>query len=166
MTDIVDVDDLTFALLAVIAEAPLCALANVLRAAYEAHRGKHALADFAVYPPVAPLEAEAHVSRDNVNIMAAPEATDLGTLVALVNDLVLKVPAHGVQAGVHGASVVIRLDPPNCVLYDQMKFWLTEAGDEGHVSPFSDDHCYGELWHTGGDPDPSTWTLTATYDGP
>lgn len=84
-----------------------------------------------------------HTVDDTVNQVTASDASDLPTLLVLLDDVWGRYEAHRVQPGVHGSSVFIRLDPPSRVLYEKMKFWKTETGDTGLVSPFSDD----ETWH-------------------
>ena len=80
-----------------------------------------------------------HSSDDLVNIVTAPDATDLPTLITLLNDISTQYEAHRVESGVHGATLFIRLEPPNRSLYDNMKFYITETGEENLTSPFSDD---------------------------
>jgi hypothetical protein len=116
-------------------------IANAIKAAYEAHR----------------VKTNVHIAADTVNIVTASDAVDVATLIALVNDLVVKLPAHGIQSGVHGCSVIIRLSAPADAIYDCMRFFRTETGEEGHMSPFSDDHCHGQLVTPSG---------TTDYEGP
>jgi hypothetical protein len=80
-----------------------------------------------------------HSTDDTTNVVTAPDATDLPTLTTLIEDLIAKYGAHLLESGVHGSSMFIRIDPPSRVLYESMKFWTFEEGEEGHVYPFSDD---------------------------
>lgn len=81
-----------------------------------------------------------HVEDDSVNTVTAPDATDLASLAVLAQDVADSYNAHRTQAGVHGSSLFIRLDPPDRVLYEGIKFWNFDEGDAGTVvSPFSDD---------------------------
>ena len=80
-----------------------------------------------------------HSADDAVNTITAADATDLPTLSVLVNDLIAKYGTHLSESGVHGSSMFIRIDPPSRVLYESMRFWTFEEGEEGHVYPFSDD---------------------------
>ena len=84
-----------------------------------------------------------HTNDDTLNLISSPDATDLQSLLVLLDEMWIRYEAHRVQAGVHGSSVFIRLDPPSRVLYERMKFWKGESGTAGLVSPFSDD----ETWH-------------------
>lgn len=112
----------------VVSVATLIDLANALKAGYGTHR------------TATDRGSKMHVDDDLVNVVTAPDATDLSTAVDLVNDVRAQYEAHRVQAGVHGSSVFIRLDAPDRVLYDRMKFWVTEDdGREGLVASLSDD---------------------------
>jgi hypothetical protein len=81
-----------------------------------------------------------HSNDDSVNIINTPNATDLSTFVDLVQAILTSYNAHRTQTGVHGSSLFIRLDVPNGVLYDSIKFWITEEGNNtAIIAPFSDD---------------------------
>lgn len=81
-----------------------------------------------------------HSEDDVVNAVTAPDASDLTTLAVLAEDERLKYAAHRVQPGVHGSSLLIRLDAPSRVLYEDMRFWRFETGSENaDMAPFSDD---------------------------
>lgn len=84
-----------------------------------------------------------HTEDDVINVITAPDATDLPTLLVLIDDLTDSYESHRVEPGIHGSSVLIRLDPPSRVLYECARFWKTETGTRGLTSPFSDD----ETWH-------------------
>lgn len=84
-----------------------------------------------------------HTEDDVVNVVTASDATDLPSLLVLIDDLTDSYESHRVQPGVHGSSVLIRLDPPSRVLYECARFWKTEVGTRGLTAPFSDD----ETWH-------------------
>ncbi len=94
-----------------------------------------------------------HSEDDSANVVSAADATDLATLATLVNDLVAKFDAHREQVGVHGSSLFIRIDVPDRVLYEGMKFWTFDEGDPtALLSPFSDDetlHIDGAIAYTG-----------------
>ena len=100
-----------------------------------------------------------HTVDDGVNIITSVDATDLDSLASLAEELTTKYEAHRVEPGVHGSTVFIRLDPPSRVLYEGMKFWTFEEGEEGHVYPFSDD----ETLHMDGFGYKNDQTLS--YDG-
>lgn len=80
-----------------------------------------------------------HSSDDSVNVVTTADATDLPSLMALLNDISTQYEAHRTESGVHGATLFIRLDPPNRSLYNNMKFYRVESGIDNLVSPFSDD---------------------------
>lgn len=112
-------------------EPGLVAVANELKVKFNRHR----------------TAVRVHTSDDLANAVSSPDATDLASAIVLLNDIRFKYEAHRVQPGVHGASVMIRLDPPDRVLYEGMKFFQFPEGEEGHVSPFSDE-AVGTMYDT------------------
>lgn len=75
-----------------------------------------------------------HVHNDTVNTVLSPDATDMQSASVLLNDIVNRFNLHRIQEGVHGSLVFIRLDVPDGVLYESMKFFKTEIGEKGHVA--------------------------------
>ena len=104
-----------------------CALANAIKVAMNAH-----LIATSKNSPV-------HTTNDLVNMITSPDAVDPSTLVTLSVEIFTKYTAHLSQTGVHGSSIFIRLDAPSRVLYDRMKFFTSESGEDGLLAPFSDD---------------------------
>ncbi len=104
-------------------------VANSLKSAFNAHL----------------IKPDVHVRNDTFNAVTSPDATDKESLGVLVNSLRHFHNAHMVQVGVHGSSVLVRLDPPSGVLYDSMKTFVESTGVGGLVSPVSDD----ETWTVG-----------------
>lgn len=104
-------------------------------------------------------ESSVHVRDDFANGVASPDAFDMESACSILNELKLKFNLHRTQAGVHGSSAFIRLDPPSGVLYEGMKFWTQESGKEHLVSSFSDD----DGWYIDAIKNQSDKTLL--YDG-
>lgn len=112
------------------------ALANSLKALFNSHLS-------ATVPAGA-----VHASHDPASAVTAPDATDTGSLRVLDRALWSALRAHFVRPGVHGGSVVVRLDAPDGVLYQSAKFFKSPDGDEGQTSPFSDDEAVAVLTDT------------------
>ena len=104
---------------------PTATLLNEIKSKFNAHRIRETI----------------HVSNDIVNVVTVIDADPLipQSLYDLAVGLAVNVTDHGTEFGVHGSSVFIRLDPPDRVLYESMKFFTHESGDPGYVSPISDD---------------------------
>jgi hypothetical protein len=80
-----------------------------------------------------------HSEDDTVNAITEPDSHDLASLCALSIDIVDRYNAHRTQPGVHGSTLMIRLEAPSRVLYEGLRFWSTEEGDRlASVYPFSD----------------------------
>lgn len=80
-----------------------------------------------------------HSEDDVVNAVSAPDAHDLASLCVLAVDILGRYNAHRTQSGVHGSTLMVRLEAPSRVLYEGMKFWVTEEGDPlAPIYPFSD----------------------------
>ena len=75
----------------------------------------------------------------NNDVPISGVAVDLPTLVNLLNYLVDTYNFHRTNSYAHGVSVIIKLNPPDRVLYEGMEFFEFPIGDDGHLSPFSDD---------------------------
>jgi hypothetical protein len=125
----------------------LIVLANELKVHFNAHRTSIL------------RTCNVHVSNDSVNVVTIADATDLESGTDLLNQIKLCYDNHRDQSGVHGSAALIRIEPPDGILYEGMKFWKEETGTEGLVSPFSD----GETWHIGSIQNQSNKSLL--YDG-
>jgi hypothetical protein len=95
------------------------------------------------------VQLSVHVRNDTIDIVTSPDATDLASAAILAAELVAEYELHRVSPGVHGSSVFIRLDPPNRVLYTQMKFFKTSVGVPGLVAPFAETHLIGLMDDSG-----------------
>lgn len=122
-------------------------IANALKLAFNTHRTS------------TQRDSKVHVRDDTINVVSVTDATDLSTAADLLNAVKTAYESHRVETGVHGSAAFIRLDPPSRVLYEGMKFWKTETGEENLVSPFSDD----ETWHIDAVKNQSDKSLS--YDG-
>lgn len=83
-----------------------------------------------------------HTVHDVTNVITAPVYVPLDSFDIIVNlcfDEWVNYSAHLINSGSHGSSVFIRLDPPDRVLYEGMKFFTQTDGELGLVAPFSDD---------------------------
>lgn len=80
-----------------------------------------------------------HSSDDTINIVSSPDSFDVPSLIVLSNEISTRYNAHRIETGVHGSTLFIRIEPPPQVKYNGMKFFKTETGVSGLVSPFSDD---------------------------
>jgi hypothetical protein len=110
------------------------ALGNSLKATLNRHLSA------IVHEVVGPLVQEVHSTNDVVNVVTSPDATDLPSLCALALDVVDSYNSHRTQAGVHGSTLLVRLEAPTGVLYDGIKFWTEDDGDLlARMAPFSDD---------------------------
>lgn len=101
----------------------LISLVNKLKLAYEDHRES----------------AGVHSIPDAANVVTAVDAFDLESAVLLINNIASAYNAHRVQPGVHANTVVVRLDAPDRVLYEGLRFYTFAEGETGMVSSFSDD---------------------------
>jgi hypothetical protein len=93
--------------------------------------------------------SKVHTVHDVTNVITAPVYVPLDPFDVIVNlcfDEWINYSAHLTNFGSHGSSVFIRLDPPDRVLYEGMKFFTQTDGEIGLVAPFSDD----ETLHMGG----------------
>lgn len=104
-------------------------LANTLKARLNAH----------FVATIGDMDSPIHTSNDGVNTIITVDATDLASAVTLISSLVTAYSHHIIQNGVHGSSLIIRLDPPSRVLYEGMKFFTQTSGIAGLVAPFSDE---------------------------
>ncbi len=81
-----------------------------------------------------------HSEDDTVNTITSPDASDLATLCDLALDVGDRYNLHRVQPGVHGNTLLVRLEAPHRVLYEGMRFWNEDSGSLlAKVAPFSDD---------------------------
>jgi hypothetical protein len=87
-----------------------------------------------------------HVRNDLVNTIIASDATDLDSAVNLLDNILVSYNAHRTTPGVHSSSAIIRLTPPDGVLYDGIKFWTINKGVSNITSTYSDD----ETWYIDG----------------
>lgn len=86
------------------------------------------------------IEQQVHSMDDLVNTVVAADATDLASLADLTKALADAYNAHRTEAGVHGSTLFIRLEPPSRVLYEGIQFWEFDQGSvESVLYPFSDD---------------------------
>lgn len=118
-------------------EAEAYAVANDLKALFNLHLSA-----------VVGESNRVHVADDAVNSVSAPDATDLASLRVLDLALWGAMSAHVVEPGVHGGTVFVRLEAPDRVLYEHLKLFTGSDGDEGQVSPFSDDEAVATLYDT------------------
>ncbi len=110
-----------------------------------------------VHEVVGPLVQKVHSEDDVVNVVTAPDAVDLDSLCVLSAAVLEAFNSHRVQPGVHGSTLLVRLDPPARVIYEGMRFWTSDTGDAlAKVAPFSDDIL---LQFTG----PITYTDSVSY---
>lgn len=80
-----------------------------------------------------------HVTNDSINTVVSPDASDLESVTNLLIEIKIKYEQHRMQQNVHGASVLITIQSPSGVLYDNIKFWKTEDGDSVPLSPYCDE---------------------------
>jgi hypothetical protein len=112
--------------------ASLVELANALKKMFNLHRTSIS------------RDSRVHVRNDTINVVMQADATDLDSAIDLIDAVKTEYESHRVQDGVHGSAAFIRLEAPDRVLYEGMKFWTEgDGGAENQVSPFSDD----ETWH-------------------
>jgi len=80
-----------------------------------------------------------HTNDDTTNSISPTMVVTLDDFLSLCFVEWEKYSAHLVGPGFHGSSVFIRLDPPDRVLYEGMRFFTQPDGEAGLVYPFSDD---------------------------
>jgi len=91
---------------------------------------------------VSDSNSNVHTIHDVLNPITAPDYSTGDPFDVVANlcfDEWNKYSSHLVNPGSHGSSVLIRLDPPNRVLYEGMRFFIQSDGEQGLTSPFSDD---------------------------
>lgn len=80
-----------------------------------------------------------HITHDTVNDVVVADATDIISLTELLISIKSKYGLHLVQSNVHAATVLISIQAPTRVLYDNIKFWkIEEEGDSVPIAPFCD----------------------------
>jgi hypothetical protein len=93
-----------------------------------------------VHEVVGPLVQKVHSMDDTANVITSADATDLISLCTLSVDVADSYNAHRVQPGVHGSTLLVRLEAPTRVLYEGIRFWTSDEGDSlARMAPFSDD---------------------------
>jgi len=83
-----------------------------------------------------------HVRNDTANAITSPDASDLGSLIVLLNETVTKYNQHRIRPGVHSSTAIIKLSSPPNSLYDGLKIWTIDSGTPNLISSFSDDETY------------------------
>lgn len=110
------------------------ALANALKKVVNRHLSA------VMHEVVGPLVQKVHSTDDTTNVITSPDATDLDSLCVLTVDVADSYNAHRVQPGVHGSTLLVRLEAPTRVLYEGIRFWTSDDGDHlAKMAPFSDD---------------------------
>jgi hypothetical protein len=116
-------------------------ISESFRAKYDKHR----------VATVGDSGSHVHTIHDVTNSISTIVISNFDDFLNLCFDEWNKYSAHLTNPGSHGSSVFIRLDPPDRVLYESMKFFTQPDGETGLVSPFSDDetlHMSGILMTT------------------
>lgn len=80
-----------------------------------------------------------HVRADTANQVVDPDATDLNTATDLLVAIQSSFNAHLTQSGVHGNLVLVEMSVPNRVLYNAIKFFITESGEKNLVSSIAEE---------------------------
>lgn len=107
------------------------------------------------------IQNDVHLANDSVNTILSSNATNFNSGMTLALELQSKFVSHKTSlvfhnvsdtenntsafisvlqiSDVHLSTVIIRLDAPDRVLYQRMKFYTFPEGDERRTFPFSDD---------------------------